>query len=192
MTQARLRSPSGGGNQAAVEEFLRGHGAGRLPHPGGTLLEHLLRVQEMLAAWGAGPEIRTAGLCHATYGTDGFATSLLPLTERATLVDLIGDRAEGLVYLYAGCDRAAVYPRIDGSPAVTFRDRFTGREHQPSPDDLRAFLDITAANELDVLAHNAELAKQYGPGLYGFLTRAGSLLSAPARDAVARQLGHLP
>ncbi|MER6418106.1 DUF6817 domain-containing protein [Streptomyces sp. NPDC001137] len=192
MTQARQQSPSGARDQAAIEEFLRDHGAGRSPHPGGTLLEHLLRVQRLLAAWGAGPDVQTAGLCHATYGTDGFATSLLPLTERATLVALIGEPAEGLVYLYASCDRAVVYPRIDGSSAVAFRDRFTGREHQPSPDELRAFLDITAANELDVLAHNAELAKQYGPGLYGFLTRAGSLLSAGAQDAVARQLGHLP
>ena len=66
------------------------------------------------------------------------------------------------------------------------------RRHQPSPEGLRAFLEITAANELDVLAHNAELAKQHGPGLYGFLKRAGSLLSPAAQDAVDRQLGHLP
>lgn len=192
MPPARQQPPSGGRTQAAVEEFLRGHGAGRLPHPGGTLLQHLLRVQQLLAAWGAGPDVRTAGLCHATYGTDGFATTLLPLTERATLVALVGESAEELVYLYASCDRATVYPRIDGSTAVAFRDRFTGREHQPSPDHLRAFLEITAANELDVLAHNAELAEQHGRGLYGFLKRAGSLLSPAARDAVDRQLGHLP
>ena len=192
MSTARQQPPSGGRTQAAIEEFLRGHGADRLPHPGGTLLQHLLRVQQMLAAWGAGPEVRTAGLCHATYGTDGFATTLLPLTERATLVALIGESAEALVYLYASCDRATVYPRIRGTAAVTFRDRFTGREHQPSPDGLRAFLEITAANELDVLAHNAELAEQHGPGLYGFLKRAGSLLSPAGQDAVDRQLGHLP
>ncbi|MFF3469162.1 hypothetical protein [Streptomyces sp. NPDC002619] len=32
------------------------------------------------------------------------------------------------------------------------------------------------------------MARQYGSELYGFLTRAGSLLSPAARDAVARQL----
>lgn len=159
-----------------------------MPHPGGTLLEHLQRVRWLLAAWGAGPAVQTAGLCHATYGTDGFAPTLLPLTDRATLVALIGEQAEALVYLYAGCDRATVYPRLDGTAPVAFRDRFTGREHTPTPDDLRAFLEITAANELDVLAHNAELAKQHGPGLYGLLTRTGPLLSPAAQLAVARQL----
>ncbi|MGW2566096.1 DUF6817 domain-containing protein [Streptomyces sp. NPDC001537] len=192
MPPARQHPSIEGRTQAAIEEFLRDHGAAQLPHPGGTLLEHLLRVQRLLAAWGADSDLQTAGLCHATYGTDGFATTLLPLTERATLVALIGESAEELVYLYAGCDRAIVYPRIDGSAAVAFRDRFTGREHQPSPDALRAFLEITAANELDVLAHNAELAEQHGPALYGFLKRAGSLLSPAAQDAVERQLGHLP
>ena len=192
MPPARQHPSIEGRNQAAIEEFLRGRGADRLPHPGGTLLQHLLRVQRLLAAWGAGPDLQTAGLCHATYGTDGLATTLLPLTARATLVALIGESAEALVYLYAGCDRATVYPRIDGTAAVAFRDRFTGREHQPSPDNLRAFLEITADNELDVLAHNAELAEQHGPGLYGFLKRAGSLLSPAAQNAVNRQLGHLP
>ncbi|MCD9874971.1 DUF6817 domain-containing protein [Streptomyces guryensis] len=178
--------------QAAIEEFLRGHGADQLPHPGGTLLAHLLRVQGLLAVWEAGPALQAAGLCHAAYGTDGFAPTLLPLTERATLVALIGEPAEALVYLYAGCDRATVYPRVDGTTAVTFRDRFTGREHHPSPAALRAFFELTAANELDVLTHNAELAKQHGPGLYGFLKRAGPLLSPAARDAVERQLAPLP
>ncbi|WDV50200.1 hypothetical protein PV963_07390 [Streptomyces coeruleorubidus] len=159
-----------------------------MPHPGGTLLEHLRRVQRLLVDWGANPAVQSAGLCHAAYGTDGFAPSLLPLTERATLVALIGEEAEALVYLYASCDRATVYPRIDGTTEVAFRDRFTSREHRPPPDDLRAFLEITAANELDVLTHNRELARQHGPELCGFLKRAGSLLSPAAQDAVARQL----
>lgn len=187
MASARQRPLTGQG-QAAVEAFLMDRGAAAMPHPGGTLLEHLQRVQRLLADWGADPAVRAAGLCHATYGTDGFAPTLLPLTDRATLVALIGERAEALVYLYASCDRATVYPRLDGTAAVVFRDRFTSREHRPTPDDLRAFIEITAANELDVLAHNAELAKQHGPGLYGLLKRTGPLLSPAAQDAVARQL----
>jgi hypothetical protein len=187
MAPARQR-PLTGKTQEAIEAFLRDHGAGQMPHPGGTLLEHLRRVQRLLAEWGADPATQTAGLCHATYGTDGFAPALLPLTERATLVALIGEPAEALVYLYASCDRATVYPRIDDTAEIAFRDRFTGREHNPSSDDLRAFLEITAANELDVLEHNAALTQRHGPELYGFLKRAGSLLSSAAQNAVARQL----
>ncbi|MFF5482089.1 DUF6817 domain-containing protein [Streptomyces sp. NPDC012935] len=188
MTPAR-QGPLTGKDQEAIEAFLLDRGAGGMPHPGGTLLEHLQRVRRLLAEWGADPEVQAAGLCHATYGTDGFAPALLPLTDRASLVALIGEKAEAWVYLYASCDRATVYPRLDGNAAVAFRDRFTGREYSPSPDDLRTFLEITAANELDVLTHNAELAEQHGPELYRFLKRTGPLLSPAAQDAVARQLG---
>ncbi|MFJ8143067.1 DUF6817 domain-containing protein [Streptomyces sp. NPDC096013] len=172
-----------------IEEFLRDRGADDMLHPGGTLLAHLGRVQGLLAEWGADSVVQTAGLCHATYGTDGFAPHLLPVDDRATLIALIGEPAEALVYLYASCDRGAVYPRVDGTTDLAFRDRFTGRELSPPVDQLRAFFDITAANELDVLAHNTELAARYGPGLHALLTRAGTLLSPAAREAVNRQLG---
>ncbi|MFI1172465.1 DUF6817 domain-containing protein [Streptomyces melanogenes] len=172
-----------------AEAFLRGRGAARMPHPGGTLLEHLARVRGLLAEWGADSRIQAAGLCHATYGTDGFGETLLPVTERAVLAELIGERAEALVYLYASCDRGAVYPQLGSVEPVVFRDRFTGAEHTPDEADLCAFLEITAANELDVMAHNAELAERHGARLHRLFTRSGGLLSRAARDACARQLG---
>jgi hypothetical protein len=176
-------------DDGVVDAFLARHGAAGMPHPGGTLLAHLHRVRDLLAGWGAERDVRTAGLCHATYGTDGFGPVLLPPTDRAPLAELVGVRVEGLVHLYASCDRGVVYPRLGREDPLRFRDRFTGGEHVPAEPDLRAFLEITAANELDVLAHNAELAERHGAGLYRLLTRAGALLSPAARDAVARQLG---
>lgn len=160
-----------------------------MPHPGGTLLEHLGRVRGLLAEWGADPWIQAAGLCHATYGTDGFDEMLLPVAERAVLTGLIGGRAEALVYLYASCDRGVAYPQLGGVEPVTFRDRFTGAEHMPDAPDLRAFLEITAANELDVTAHNAELASRHGGALHRLFIRSGGLLSRAAQDACERQLG---
>lgn len=176
-----------------------------MPHPGGTLLEHLIRVSSRLAEWGAPSRVQIAGLCHAFYGTDGFAPTLLDVTsptDRAVLIDLIGQETEALVYLYASCDRAATYPRLrlgtgptpgglsPASEPPTFRDRFTETDHTPTPDDLSAFLAITAANELDVFAHNPDLAARYGPGLYRFLASepVRTLLSAPAWQAVQSAL----
>jgi catechol 2,3-dioxygenase-like lactoylglutathione lyase family enzyme len=92
------------------------------------------------------------------------------------------------VYLYASCDRAAVYSRLGNGHPVVFRDRFTGREHTPTEADVGAILEITAANELDVLAHNAELAERHGPSLYRLFARSCDLLSAPAWNACAEQL----
>ena len=160
-----------------------------MPHPGGTLLEHLIRVSRQLADWGAAPEVQVAGLCHATYGTDGFAPSLLESTDRAVLVDLIGERAEALVYLYASCDRAATYPRLRNGERPVFRDRFTAADFQPNDEDLHAFLEITTANELDVFAHNADLASRYGSAMYRLLEPVRTLLSESAWQAVQRDLG---
>jgi hypothetical protein len=185
-------SPAGDRDPAAVwpavQDLLRARGAGEAEHPGGTLLDHLNRVAHLLADWGADQDLQIAGVCHAMYGTDGFDHVLMSTDERALLADMIGVRAEALVHLYASCDRDFVYPRLAGGRPVVFRNRFTGREHTPPAPDVRAFVEITAANELDVLAHNADLANRYGPTLHRLFTRARDLLSAPAWQACERQL----
>jgi hypothetical protein len=132
-----------------ANEFLRSHGAAGVPHLNGTLLEHLDATAAVLERWGADEPLVLAGLCHATYGTDGFAPSLLPLDDRPVLVDTIGTRAEAIVYRYAACDRTFTYAQFArGTPR--FRDRFTTEEVIPSDDDVRAFVDLTFANELEI------------------------------------------
>lgn len=170
-----------------LERFLRDRDAHTLDHPGGTLLAHLNRVADTLAAWGGAVDLQLAGLAHAVYGTDGFGPLLVELSDRPIVVKVIGERAEALVYLYASCDRAATYPGIDNSPVI-FRDRFTGKDFQPADADLRAFLELTAANELDVLAHNAELAALHGAALHGLFSRVRAHLSPAAWQACQAQL----
>jgi hypothetical protein len=93
--------------------------------------------------------VSMAGLCHATYGTDGFPTALLSLEQRDVLSGVTGPDVEALVYLYASCDRGFAYPRLsDGR--MEFRDRFTGRTFLPAEGELRDFVDLTLANESDV------------------------------------------
>jgi hypothetical protein len=180
-----------GTRRTAAQKLLDDRGAGRIAHPGGTLLGHLERVAALLAGWGAAVPVQLAGLCHAAYSTDGFATALLGLDERPLLVQAIGSEAEQLVYLYASCDREQLYPQLAG-PAVTFTDRFTGTHHVPPAPDLSAFVEITAANELDVIRHNPELAAQHGAGLAALFIDAGQHLSEPASQAWARSHLVLP
>ena len=90
------------GRHEAARELLTTCGAATIDHPGGTLLTHLDRVESRLARWGARDELRLAGLCHAFYGTDGFAETLLPLDRREVLREAIGGEAEELVHFYAG------------------------------------------------------------------------------------------
>lgn len=166
----------------AAEALLQGRGAKNIDHPGGTLFAHLRRVRAVLVGWGADDKVQLAGLCHAAYGTDGFGVALLALDERPVLAQVIGPEAEALVYLYASCDRKQTYPEL-AQPIVTFTDRFSGSRHVPSASDLRAFMEITAANELDVVRHNPELASQHGLGLAALFDNTRQHLSESARHA---------
>lgn len=171
--------------RSAAEEFLLSCGAAKLAHPGGTLYEHLCRVADLLASWGAGARLQTAGLCHACYGTDGYGQALIPVSQRPRLAALIGRDAESLVYLYGSCDRAAVYPRLGDDGPVLFKDRFTGQASAPPEHDVRAFAELTAANELDVICHNPSLASQHGPALLDLVARSRHRLSLAAWRAWA-------
>ncbi|MGF1428134.1 DUF6817 domain-containing protein [Kitasatospora sp. LaBMicrA B282] len=172
---------------AGAVALLRSLGAAQLTHPGGTLLAHLVRVRDRLAAWGARPELQLAGLCHACYGTDGFAEQLLTLDRRAELATVIGPAAERLVYAYGACDRTVGYPGLP-SPTGRYRDRFTGVESVPTRQQRQDLAELTVANELDVLAHSAELRGRWGAALRRLFTSFDPLLSEPARRAVKAAL----
>ncbi|WP_256355784.1 DUF6817 domain-containing protein [Streptomyces sp. PKU-EA00015] len=165
----------------AATALLRRHGAADLGHPGGTLLAHLERVEQRLAGWGARPALRLAGLCHAFYGTDGFAASLLPRERRGELAAVIGAEAEEVVHFYASCDREASYGTL-AQPGALFRDRFTGRTSAPAPARLRDFAELTAANELDLAAVNDAIRAEHGGGLLRLFTAWRPLLSQAAYE----------
>lgn len=165
-------------SQQAVA-LARELGAAEIEHPGGTLLAHLVRVQQQLAAWDARPALQLAGLCHAFYGTDGFPTALLPLERRSELAAVIGEEAEELVYFYGSCDRKASYPGLAKAGAV-FHDRFTGQTGVPELSQLQDFADVTAANELDLARISADFRARWGDALLAMFTRFRPLLSAAA------------
>lgn len=173
---------------ARAVALLRSLGAAGLEHPGGTLLAHLERVRDRLTAWDARPALRLAGLCHAFYGTDGFAESLLPLERRDTLRAVVGEEAEAVVYLYASCDRRASYPTLARADAA-FRDRFTGRLLTPPEAARRDVAELTAVNELDLARHDPAFADRWGPALRRLFTGWRPLLSPAARADCDEVLG---
>jgi hypothetical protein len=146
--------------ERAVRDWLQERGADGIPHAGGSLYQHLGRVYERLGALGLDDDARLAGLTHAVYGTDGFGVTLLGVADRRVLRVLVGRRAESLVYLYGGCDRGRTWRALGATGVI--RSRFTGTVEAPSPDDLRAFVDLSIVNELDVAQHDAEMAAKYG------------------------------
>jgi len=142
-----------------VQALLRERGAETIKHPGGTLYAHLLRVHDRLAAHGAPQPVCLAGLAHAVYGTDGFDVTLLPLSERSTMREVVGDSAELLIYRYAACDRRLTWRALTETGQVW--DRFTGTVETLGPDDLRPLVDLSIVNELDVVEHSTETAARH-------------------------------
>jgi hypothetical protein len=138
------------GRRQGALQLLLDRQADSVPHLSGCLLDHLKRTEELLIAWDASDLVSLAGLCHAAYGTDGFATALLGLDSRLEVAEHVGADVEGLVYLYASCDRKFLYPQVGCGDRVSFRDRFTGQEFPVSEESLRQFVDLTLANEYDV------------------------------------------
>jgi hypothetical protein len=173
------------GAEGAARAWLRERDAERIPHAGGSLFEHLCRVHDRLAALGRDAEVRLAGLTHAVYGTDGFGETLLDVAERRVMRELVGERAEAHVYLYAGCDRGHTWRALATTGLV--RSRFTGAILAPAPDDLRAFVDLSIVNELDVAEHDPQVAAKYGDYFRDVFASWASLAS-PAVTADARRV----
>jgi hypothetical protein len=148
--------------------FLRGHEAATTPHIFGDLLSHLVAVEGLVRLWGDSEMLALVALGHATYGTDGFEPSILPLDQRGVLAGVIGEEAEAMVYFYASCDRTAFYPQLLDAAAtlrsLRFRDRFTGGEVAPSAQLVRLFVDLTYANEVELA-----LSSPGGPGEWTWL-----------------------
>jgi hypothetical protein len=168
-----------------ASSLMEASGAATLPHPGGTLLAHLQRTSDLLTDWGASPSLVLAGLCHATYGTDGFNQPLLDRSARSRLVSVIGVAAEEIAYFYASCDRGFTYPQIVKGE-MRFRDRFTDEVTVPATLRLRPFFELTFANELDVMRHNASFAAEAWPQLVPVFNRADTLVSTAAWTAYTK------
>jgi len=67
-----------------AEALLLERHADRVQHSGGTLLAHLGRVRDRLAAWDASPELQLAGLCHASGSAVGGASWRGPSCARSS------------------------------------------------------------------------------------------------------------
>ncbi len=75
-------------------------GAASTLHCGRSLFDHLVGVANRLAAGRAEPDVILAGLFHSVYGSSAVTPLVDGPDRRARLAEIIGERAEGLVYDY--------------------------------------------------------------------------------------------
>lgn len=175
-------------DRSPVVALLENRGAASIEHPGGTLLEHLVRVAGLLDSWGASRDLVLAGLAHAAYGTDGFAIAPFRLDERALVASVVGQRAEEIVYRYASCDRGHTLHQIGNQPTVELLDRFTGVVTPLTPEQLREFAELTFANELDLIGHSESFRRDFGPNIGSMFAGWHAVVSDAAYTHLARAL----
>lgn len=187
---------------AAAAAYLDERRADDVPHLDATLRPHLENTFAMLQEWGNPPHVCLAGLFHAIYGTDGFDTRLAPPTDRDPAIAAIGDRAERLVYFYAACDRRFLYPRLaEGvarrtglarifrrNPRMAYRDRFRGDTFAPDIETFANFLELTVANELEILRRWPTIPESTVIHWRGIFDPCREWLSRSAKDAIDRYL----
>jgi aspartate beta-hydroxylase len=90
--------------------FLRAKGGAEHPHARGrTLLDHLVGTYEILRRWDQPVWLQHAALIHSVYGTEAHPHWLVPVSTRAALVELAGDRAERLAYLFCATPRKPLF-----------------------------------------------------------------------------------
>lgn len=168
---------------------LHALGANAFVHVNGTLQAHLLGTERLLRGFGNDEAVCLAGLYHAVYGTDGIAGALMPPgdEERRSIAALIGDEAESLAYLYGACDRGRFHPRI-GTPAQRlFADRFGNADYRIGEARLRAFCEITIANEVELARANGRFAMRHARELAELFARMRPLVTEAA-FAMAREV----
>ena len=81
-------------------KFLLEVGTKNQPHGHRTLYEHLIGTWKLLKEWGCSRDICNAGLFHSIYGTQVYLPSTIPIKNRKVVQNLIGEKAENLVYLF--------------------------------------------------------------------------------------------
>ncbi|HXW39327.1 MAG TPA: hypothetical protein VEJ44_06495 [Acidimicrobiales bacterium] len=183
-----MRSTPPPGWRVGADDLLSDRGATGIDHPGGTLFAHVVRVSEILRSWGADETLQAAGLCHACYGTAGFPKALLDLSERDLLAGVIGADAETVVHLYAACDRSSVYPRLAAHDGLRWTDRFTGHTAPVDERTARQLVELTAANELDLVRTDPASAASWAPEFHELLRGARHRLSPEALAAWAEAM----
>jgi hypothetical protein len=132
-----------------LTDFLLGIGIEQVPHTHKSYLAHLIAVYRDLESLGCPEDVCRAGMFHSIYGTEKFQGFTLPLSRRAEVRGLIGDRAEHLAYLNCAMDRASFDSALDrpGEP-YSVKDRISGDELELSRHD---FDDLCRVHLLDWL-----------------------------------------
>ncbi|MDP6537910.1 MAG: hypothetical protein QF903_15270 [Planctomycetota bacterium] len=115
------------------------------------LLPHLIGTKELLAEWGARPQLCDAGLCHSLYGTEYFSHPTLGESERDRLRGVIGAEAEALVWLWCYGRRHTMEVPADESAPSRLRERRGGEWLEITAQQVTDLVNLWIADTIEQL-----------------------------------------
>jgi hypothetical protein len=169
--------------QLALLESLNAHVTS---HSRRTLLEHLRGTHDLLEAWGNTEEVCAAGLFHSIYGTYTFVTASADLSMRERVREVIGERAEWLVYVFCVTDRRQFYDHL-GEQHFELEDRVQGGELALDAGTLTDLIEMEAANTVEQVPRRSAKKARRAAIWYGeAFEHSLDCLSEPAIRAFRR------
>ena len=139
-----------------MTDFLIDFGAKEVPHTKKNYFAHAVGVYRDMKKFQADDEVCRAAMFHSIYGTEGFQTLTLPLNRREELRDLIGVRAENLVYANCAMERQAFYRAVtDGDDRYRIPDRLTGAWLELSRSEFEDLMRLHLCDFLELVARTA-------------------------------------
>ena len=132
-------------------------GTHKVAHQDQTLLEHMIRVSEILQDMKAAHDVCLAGLFHGVYGTEGLHNDdveAIPEAKRIEVRTIVGPHIEQMIFNFSVMNYASMgkslrnLMRPKGSPEM--KDRRTGAAIAMDRDDFEDLLRLKLG---DVLAH---------------------------------------
>ncbi|HEY2345127.1 MAG TPA: hypothetical protein VGH80_04505 [Xanthomonadaceae bacterium] len=129
------------------QERLRELGANHLGHTDRSLMDHLVGTGEILRQWDCDEDVCIAGVFHSIYGTNAFVRSCMDKDDRDRLRDMIGTRAERLVFLFCASNRPAAF--LEAVHERQLVNRYTGEVMKAPSTVVRQLLEIECANLIE-------------------------------------------
>lgn len=132
-------------------------GTHKVAHQDQTLLEHMIRVSDILQDMKAEEHVCLAGLFHGVYGTEGLHNDdveAIPEAKRTEVRAVVGPRIEQMIFNFSVMNYASMgkslrnLMRPNGRPEM--KDRRNGAD---IPLDRDGFEDLLRLKLGDVLAH---------------------------------------
>ncbi len=122
-------------------------------HKAGTFRHHLVGVARSLALWQQPRDVRLLGLLHSVYG-NAFVDLVKfdAASERGRLAELVGERAEHLVYLFCTMSRTQFVQRVMAGQIEADGSMVLEKNGQPmrlTPFEVAAFIIVSMADSIE-------------------------------------------